>query len=42
MSHLRSITHTTPAPAVLKGDSVVKECTPAKENAGKCEDIDIT
>lgn len=40
MSHLRKITHNTPAPAALKGDSVVKECTPLKENTGKCEDVD--
>lgn len=35
MSHLRNVTQKWPAKA---GDTVVKECTPAKENVGKCED----
>lgn len=39
MKHLHIVSRV--ARASLKGDEVVKECTPAKESAGKCED-DIT
>lgn len=36
MKHVAEITHKLPARA---GDRIVKECTPAKESAGKCEDF---
>lgn len=36
MKHVSELTLKKPA---LAGDTVTKECTPAKENAGKCEDV---
>jgi hypothetical protein len=36
MKHVSKITRRLPAVA---GDTFTKECTPMKENAGKCEDV---
>jgi hypothetical protein len=38
MKHLSPITQRLPKTAQLKGDSIFKDCTPLKENFGKCED----
>ncbi len=44
MKHIGQVSKELPKTAVLKGgdDVIVKECTPAKESAGKCEDVDVT
>jgi hypothetical protein len=39
MKHLHNLTRAIPVLAALKGGSVTKDCTPAKENFGKCEDV---